>query len=262
MVVDVVAEERQRESALVRQERFLPATEGMRPVRDLPEGYSLDAGPDLPEKIVRVEESEVAEAGGTAGYMENFHPADLAGDPSDENIDTLKGMWLKIYGEECPYGFDDIHDREINFESALNRLEGVWEDLYYLELAKIEGEADVKFDRRGLTNEVTKAFLERKGDEEFVKRIWGSCTKVILCEPAEGDLGWKLIIEAKQKQDGRREFMLISQIEFEDSLRDENDRPIRLPKLGNGDRMARVTFIENLHKLRIGGVSMPGVVDV
>lgn len=259
MVIDTLAEERAGEAAQAGQDRFLPATESSRPVRDLPEGYGLAAGSDLPKKYITVDEAEVGEAGGSAAYMEIHHPADLV-ECNAENITELEWMWERIYGEPCPYDFSDEHDRDINYQIALDDLERGWG----IEVGSEEGEGqqiDVKFDWHGLSSELTRSFLKRKGDEQFVQKIWGDCTSISLCEPVKGEgPDWKIIVESSVK--GKRDFMMISQPDFENSMVTENARPIRLPKLGVGDRNARVKFIEALHNVRIGGISMPPVVNV
>lgn len=205
--------------------------------------------------MVRVDEAEVGKEGGTAEYMEMHHPADLV-ECNDKNIEELERMWKKIYNEECPYGFDDIHDRDINYQLALERLEEGWK----IDVSELKDQIDATFDWRGLTNEATRAFLKRRGDGEFLGKIWEGCTKISLCEPVEGEPGWKIIIESGRGE--KRDFLIISQSDFEDSLVVENNRTIKLPGLGDGGRTARVKFIECLHKLRIEGVMMPPVVDV
>lgn len=222
-----------------------------RPASMIPGGFGVDGNTRPGEFHTRpIRDDE-------ANIKDEIHPADLAGEFNDENAKRVEEMWVRIYGEECPYDFSDVHDQVINFELALQNLENGWR----IEVSKVEGQVEVEFDWRGLGNEATRAFLKRKGDAEFVKKVWGGCTRISLCEPvAEDEAGWKIIIESGSRD--KQDFMIISKSDFEDCLINGDGRTIELPRLREGSRDDRVKFIEALHKLRIGGMEMPPVVNV
>ncbi len=266
MTDTVNEEDKAREVSRAGQARFLPAIDSFRPVRDVPDGFGLTGSGDLAKEYVSVDEREVGKAGGTAAYMETHHPSDLA-ECNDENISELEQMWKTVFGVDCPYDFDDPHDRDINYQVAVDELEGsrilnLSRKKMGVDVLKTEG-VDVEFDLSAKAGEYIIQGLEDLRPVDFFEDIWRNCRVITLKRPYDENSDWVIILQAWKDKGvnnnvGEWKRFALKLPDLERSLVIDEDRRVKLPGLESGDAVERARFKMALGKIKVAGSTIAG----